>query len=199
MKLQKQKTLVLIKPDGVQRSLIGEIISRFEKVGLKIIGLKIFVPTKEQIEQQYGPSKQEVEAMGKRSIEAQVKLGKKIELLPYEYGMKIFNWIEKYISSGPVVGIVLQGNYAVELVKKLVGITEPLNSDVGTIRGDYTLDSYELANNDGRAVRNAIHRSASLEEAEKEIAIWFKPEEILNYKLISERILYDVNLDGILE
>lgn len=199
MKLQKERTLVLIKPDAVQRSLIGEMISRFEKVGLKIIGLKIFIPTEEQIRKQYGPSKEEIEALGKRSIKAQAKLGQTIKQSPFKQGMAIVDHLKKFMSSGPIVAMVLEGNQAVAIVDKLVGTTEPLSSDVGTIRGDYTLDSYQMADTDKRAVRNLIHRSASQEEAEREIRIWFKPEEILDYKLISEKILYDVNLDGILE
>lgn len=195
----KERTLVLIKPDGVQRSLIGEIISRFERVGLKIIGLKFFVPTPAQIKKQYGPSKKEIEALGKRSIENQTKLGVKIKESPYGQGMAIVNRLKKYLSSGPIVAMVLEGNGAIALVRKLVGATEPLSSDVGTIRGDFTLDSYSLADRDGRAVRNLIHCSGSQKEAEREIKIWFKPKELINYRLISERILYDVNLDGILE
>lgn len=199
MKPQKERTLVLIKPDAVQRSLVGEMISRFEKVGLKIVGLKMFVPSKEQIRQQYAPSRKDVEAWGQRSIENQLKIGREIKVPPYEHGMVLFKRVEKFMSAGPVVGMVLEGNQAVEIVKKIVGATEPLNSDVGTIRGDYTLDSYQMADADDRAVRNLIHRSASKEEAEKEIKIWFKPDEILEYGLINEKILYDVNLDGILE
>lgn len=199
MSFKKEKTLVLIKPDAVQRSLMGEIISRFERVGLKIGGLKMFVATEEQIKQQYGPTKKEIEAMGKRSIKNQEKKGIKVKESPYQHGMDIFNWIKKFISSGPIVAMVLEGNQAVELVDKIVGATEPLSSDVGTIRGDYTLDSYQMADTDKRAVRNLVHRSASKEEAKKEIKIWFKPEEIIDYRLISEKILYDVNLDGILE
>lgn len=199
MNFKKERTLVLIKPDAVQRSLVGEIISRFERVGLKIVALKIFIPAQKQIRQQYAPNREAIEAQGKRSIEAQSKLGREIKQSPYEHGMEIFNWVKKFISAGPVVGMILEGNQAVEVVKKLAGATEPLSSDVGTIRGDFTLDSYEIADIDKRAVRNLIHRSATKKEAEQEIKIWFKPEEILNYKLIAEKILYDVNLDGILE
>jgi nucleoside-diphosphate kinase len=81
----------------------------------------------------------------------------------------------------------------------MVGGTEPLTSDVGTIRGDYTLDSYKLANLDYRAVRNLVHYSDSTEEADREAKVWFDEEEILNYRIISEQILYDVNIDGIKE
>jgi nucleoside-diphosphate kinase len=198
--MKKQRTLVLIKPDGVQRGLIGEIVSRFERVGLKIVGLRMFVASPEQTQEQYGPSREEIEALGKRSIENQEKkYGIKTERTPYEQGEMIVEKLKRFMSCGPIVAMVLEGNQAVKIVRKLVGATEPLSSDVGTIRGDLTIDSYPLADKDGRAVRNIIHRSGSKEEAEREIKIWFKPEEIVDYSLISERILYDVNLDGILE
>jgi nucleoside-diphosphate kinase len=98
-----------------------------------------------------------------------------------------------------VVSMVWQGAHAVPIVRKLVGGTEPLTSDVGTLRGDYVIDSYQMADVDGRATRNIIHASSSPEEAKKEVALWFKDEEIIKYRLIQEQIMYDVNLDGILE
>ena len=199
MLAQKERTLVMIKPDGVQRSLVGEIISRFERVGLKFIAMKMFIPTKKQVIEQYGPNKQEIEALGKRSIDNQAKLGVEIKETPLEQGTKIFNAMKKYMTSGPVIAMVLEGNQAVGVVRKIVGATEPLSSDVGTIRGDFTIESYGIADMDGRAVRNLIHRSGSVEEAKREIKIWFEEKELLNYRLISESILYDVNLDGILE
>ena len=199
MDLKKERTLVLIKPDGVQRSLIGEIISRLERVGLKIVALKFFIPTERQVIQQYGSTKKEIEAMGERSIKNQKKIGRRVDQSPYEHGLTILNGLKKYYTVGPVVGMILEGNQAIEVVKKLIGSTEPLHSDIGTIRGDFTNDSYTIADADGRAIRNLIHRSDSMEEAKKEISIWFKPDEICNYKLIQEKILYDVNLDGIKE
>lgn len=196
---KKEKTLVLIKPDGVQRSLVGEIISRFERVGLKLVALKMLIPTEEQVQAQYGPSKEEIVALGKRSIEKQTQSGIKVKKVPLEQGTEIVEKLKKFMKSGPVVAMVLEGNRAVAIARKLAGATEPLSSDVGTIRGDYTIDSYYMADADGRAVRNLIHAAESIEEAEREIKIWFSPEEILKYKIISEKILYDVNLDGILE
>ncbi len=103
------------------------------------------------------------------------------------------------MSAGPVVAMAWEGAHAVKIVRKMVGGTEPLTSDVGTIRGDYVLDSYQMADTDGRSVRNLIHASSSIEDAEKEIDLWFSPKEIVNYRLIQEKILYDINLDGILE
>jgi nucleoside-diphosphate kinase len=103
------------------------------------------------------------------------------------------------MTSGPVLMMAWQGNQAVAVVKKITGETEPATSDIGTIRGDFTVDSYSLAAVDDRAVRNLIHCSDSPEEANREIALWFTQEDIINYSIVGEQILYDVNLDGILE
>ena len=100
------------------------------------------------------------------------------------------------MTAAPVVAMILEGNKAVSVVTKIVGTTEPATSDVGTIRGDYTLDSYSHATFENRAVRNLVHQSESPEEAEREIVIWFKDEEIMNYVTAQEKILYDVNFDG---
>ncbi|MGB3921823.1 MAG: nucleoside-diphosphate kinase [Minisyncoccia bacterium] len=165
-----ERTFVAIKPDGIQRTLVGEIIRRLERVGLKLVALKMLVAKPDQIEKHY-------------------------ELLDE----KIRKNLVKYMTSGPLIAMVWQGAGSVGLTRKLVGSTEPLTSDVGTIRGDLVLDSYSVSDADGRAVRNLIHASGNKEEAEKEIALWFSPQELVNYRLISEEILYDVNLDGILE
>ncbi len=103
------------------------------------------------------------------------------------------------MTSGPVVAMVWQGAHAVDVVRKVTGGTEPRNSDIGTIRGDFVLDSYLMADTDGRSVRNLVHASGSVEEANNEIKHWFKDEEMVDYRLVQEQILYDVNLDGILE
>ena len=118
---------------------------------------------------------------------------------PYEITAVILEKLKKYMTSGPVLAMVWQGAHATELVRKLVGGTEPRSSDVGTIRGDFVLDSYVMADTDGRAVRNLVHASGSAKESEAEIKHWFKPEEIIDYKLVQDHILYDVNLDGIFE
>ena len=107
--------------------------------------------------------------------------------------------LKKYMTSGPVVAMIWEGAHSVKIVRKLVGGTEPLTSDVGTIRGDLVLDSYTMSDTDERSVRNLIHASGSVSEANMEIQHWFKPEEVINYRLVQEEILYDVNLDGILE
>ena len=199
--LEKEKTLVIIKPDGVQRSLIGEIIKRYERVGLKLVGVKMVIPTPEKATEHYMVGGEEwLEEVGRKASAAYEKKGEKSPFKTYrDNGVAILEANSKYMSSGPVIAMVWSGSNAIDLIRKITGGTEPLSSDIGTIRGDYTLDSYKLADTDRRSIRNLIHASGSVEEAEKEIEIWFKEDEILNYRLVAEQILYDVNLDGILE
>ena len=195
----KEQTFVIIKPDGVQRSLIGEIIGRIERAGLKISGIKFVVPTPEQCWTHYNKDEAWFLSKGEKIYKQRQDAGLPLEKEAIEYGRDIIGQLVKFMTSGPVVTIVVEGNQAVANVVRLVGGTEPLSADIGTIRGDLTLDSYDLAGIDGRAVRNLIHCSDKPEEAQREIAIWFKPEEIVSYRLVAEQILYDVNLDGILE
>ena len=200
--LNKERTLVIIKPDGVQRALIGEIIRRYERTGLKLIALKFVMPTEEMATKHYYEvgGDEWIEEVGRKARAAYEAKGMQS---PYktnkENGWAVLKANAKYLSAGPVVPMIWQGNQAVALVRKITGGTEPLTSDVGTIRGDLTLDSYALADLDQRSVRNLIHASGSTDEAEKEIAIWFSEDEILKYNHLHERILYDVNLDGIRE
>lgn len=200
MHLSKEKTLVIIKPDGIQRSLIGEVIKRIERVGLKIVAMKLILPSKEQVERHYLIDPDWPQKAGQKAMDAYIKKGlKHPESDPKKAGLKVLEGLIKYFTSGPVVAIVVQGAHAVPIVRKLVGSTEPLSSDVGTIRGDFVLDSYQMSNDDGRSVRNLIHASSSEEDAKAEISNWFDEKEIINYRLVQEQILYDVNLDGILE
>lgn len=199
-RFKEERTLVVIKPDGVQRSLIGEIIGRFEKVGLKLVGLKMCVTTEEFIEKHYTLDPEWRRVTGEKRVKAAKEKGETLVTEdPYEITKKILEVLIKYMTSGPVIAMVWQGAHSTELVRKLVGGTEPRSSDVGTIRGDYVLDSYIMADTDSRAIRNLIHASGSAKESEAEINHWFKPEELINYKLVQEQILYDVNLDSILE
>ncbi len=197
--MTKEKTLVLLKPDAVQRNLIGDIINRFERVGLKIVALKFVIPTKEQAYAHYVKNEAEITALGQRSIEGKRKGGAVVDEDPTELGTKIIDRLVRFLSSGPVVALVLQGHQAIAVTRKLVGSTEPLQSAMGTIRGDYTVDSYLIADTDDRAVRNLVHASSNAQEAEYETNVWFKPEEVVDYKNLREHILYDINLDNINE
>ena len=198
--IKDEKTFVIIKPDGVQRSLIGEVIGRFERIGLKLVGMKMIVPTVELVERHYTLDKEWLRKVGEKSIKGYVDKGiKPPSEDPFVIGNQVLNRMKGYMTCGPVIAMIWQGAHAVGIVRKLVGSTEPLTSDVGTIRGDFVMDSYQISDLDDRAMRNLIHASGTKEEVENEIALWFKKEEILEYRHIQEAILYDVNLDGILE
>ncbi len=197
---KKDRTLVLIKPDGVQRSLIGEIITRFERVGLKLVAMKFVSASEEQYWAHYNKADDWFLKKGTGTVENRKKLGLPIEKEAIEYGKDIIRAVVNFMVAGPVVAMVWEGNKAVDVVKKLVGGTEPATSDVGTIRGDYTLDSYLICDTDSRGIRNLIHcTDGDQAEAKREIDLWFKSEEIVSYRLVQDEILYDVNLDGILE
>jgi nucleoside-diphosphate kinase len=198
---KKDRTLVLIKPDGVQRSLIGDIISRFERVGLKLVAMKFVVPTEDQCWTHYHKDDAWFLKKGTGIVTNRTSLNLPIDKEPVEYGKDIIRAVVKFMVSGPIVAMIWEGNSSVNVVKKLVGGTEPTTSDVGTIRGDYTIDSYYLCDVDGsRGMRNLIHcTDGDQSESQREIDIWFTPSEIISYRLVQDEILYDVDLDGILE
>ncbi len=197
---KKERTLVLLKPDAIQRSLMGEIIRRYERIGLKLVAVKMVIPTAEHIEKHYTLDPNWRRVTGEKTIRGYKEKGLKP---PSEDPLKItailLENLKNYMISGPVVAMVWEGAHVIKIVRKITGGTEPLLSDVGTIRGDYVLDSYQMSDMDNRSIRNLIHASGSVEEAEMEIKHWFKKEELYDYRLVQEQILYDVNLDGILE
>ena len=195
-----ERTLVIIKPDGIQRSLIGEIIKRYERVGLKLAGIKMLIPTKDLIEKHYTLDPEWRVKTGLKTIKGYTDKGQTPPSTdPLVITGIILKHLTEYMVKGPVVAMIWQGAHAVELVRKITGGTEPLTSSMGTIRGDFVIDSYRMSDQDGRAVRNLVHASGSVKEANDEIAHWFKKEEIFDYNIIVEQMLYDVDLDGILE
>ncbi len=196
---KKERTFVILKPDAIQRGLVGDIIKKFERTGLKLVALKIMMATEDQCWTHYNKDDAWYQEKGTMTVNNRKELGLPVEKEAIEYGKDIVRQLVSFMTAGPIIPMIFEGNQAVGIVKKITGGTEPLTSDVGTVRGDYTIDSYELANVDGRAVRNLVHCSDKPSEAEREIKIWFKPEEILNYNLVQDKILYDVNLDGIKE
>lgn len=189
-------SLVLIKPDGVQRSLVGDIINRFERKGLKIKAMKMIVPTIEQCEAHYNKDDAWFLKKGTGIVENLTQDGLPVEKEAIEYGRDIIRTIVKYMTGGPVVAMVLEGHAAPDVVTSLVGGTEPNTADIGTIRGDYTVDSFYMATIDNRAVRNLIHCSEDNDEAKREQKIWFQDGELMEYTTAQERILYDVSADG---
>lgn len=159
-----EKTLVIFKPDSVQRGVVGEILTRFERVGLKMVAMKMIHPDKKQFYAHYED------------------IGKMIT----RHGEETFNRTLDFMTRGPVIAIVFEGVEAVALVRKLVGTTEPKTALPGTIRGDYSHMSFGYAQNSKKSVPNLIHASGNLEEAEREIKHWFKEEEIYDYSALNE-------------
>lgn len=200
---KKERTFVILKPDAVQRGLVGEIVQRFERIGLKIVAMKMHMAEEEKVWKHYNKDDAWFQKKGERILENKKALGHPIDKEAIEYGKNIIGVLVKYITAGPVVSMVLEGNNAAAVVKRLVGGTEPATADTGTIRGDYAIDSYNLCDVDeSRGLRNLIHCTdpADGEDAwKREIDIWFTEEEIMKYRLVTEAMLYDINLDGIKE
>jgi nucleoside-diphosphate kinase len=190
---------VLLKTDAVQRSLVGEIIKRFEQTGLKISAMKMVTATEEQLLTHYNKDDAWYQKKGEGIVADLTAQGRAVEKEAIEYGKDIIRTVVHYMQASPIVALVLEGNQATAVVTKVVGTTEPATSDVGTIRGDYTLDSFSHATYENRAVRNLVHQSESPEEAEREIKIWFEADEIIAYTTAQEKIMYDVNMDGVVE
>ncbi len=179
MNLKEERTLVIIKPDGIQRTLTGEIIKRFERTGLKLVGMKMMTATPKLIEKHYLLDPNWKLITGQKTIDSYKKKGKKP---PSEDPLKIAEMVLKnlkhYMSSEPLIIMAWEGPHAISIIRKVVGGTEPLTSDVGTIRGDFSVDSYEMADTNGRSVRNLIHASGNASDAVKEIDLWFEKEEL---------------------
>jgi len=191
-----ERTLVLIKPDGVKRGLIGEIITRFEKVGLKIVACKMVWPDKELIAKHYPMDRIEwVKQLGQKSIDSYKSYGKDIKQIYgtddlEQIGRQVCLWLMGYLTLGPVVVLLLQGHRAIDLVRKMTGNTIPALANPGTIRGDLSLDAKDLADSLKRPLYNLVHASGNTEEAQYEEKLWFKPEEIFDYKRAGEEIMY---------
>ena len=197
MDLRKEQTVVLVKPDGVQRGLIGEILTRFERMGLKIVALKLVSVPKEMAQKHYPESRTALlEGIGKKTLDTYAKYGRdpKEELGtmdPLELGRMVNRWNIDLITSGPVVAILLEGLHAVDNVRMAVGNTLPTFAQPGTIRGDYSVDSPALANAKKRAVRNLVHASGNAEEAKYETELWFHKADIHDtYARSDEQVMF---------
>jgi len=175
---KEERTYLMIKPDGVRKGLIGEIISRIEQRDLKIVALQMFQPTVDQIDNHYPKDEAWIRRLGGKTVNTYNKYGfdPKQEVGTadeLEIGQMVRGWLVKYMTSAPLVKMVIQGTHAVDVVRKIVGPTIPSTAEMGTIRGDFSIDSPVLANKEKRAVMNLVHASETPEEAEHEIAHWF--------------------------
>lgn len=186
-----EQSLVLIKPDGVKRGVMGEIIARFEKVGLKIVAAKMVWVDEEFAHKHYGYNDEWFEKVGQRTRDFYMEQGydkdeKVNKMSNRELGEMIQKWNIDFLTEGPVLAIVLEGPDVVTIVRKLVGATYPHAALPGTIRGDYGIESPSTADTGKRAIHNLVHASGSPDEAKLEIQLWFKESEIHDYKRIGE-------------
>lgn len=185
--LKEEKTFVLVKPDGVKKGLVGEIIKRFEQRDLKIVALEMFQPTKEQIHDHYPKDESWIRRLGQKSLGTYQKYGlDPVAILgtadEFEIGKMVRGWVIDFMMSAPLVKMVVQGVHAIDMVRKIAGPTLPYLADMGTIRGDFSNDSPALANSEKRAVMNLLHASETPDEAKHEIAHWFGKREMASYK-----------------
>ncbi len=192
-KIAKEQSLLLIKPDVLQRQIVGEILTRFERKGFKMIAMKMLNATEQQVGEHYENREDyliEVGEKAKKGAEARGEDTSNWDSL--ERGKMIRQRNIQYLTCGPIVAIVLEGYGVISGVRKLLGSTSPASGDVGTIRDDYSLDTYQLADVVARSTRTMIHASDSVENAQRESAIWFNEKELCdNYETAVEKIFYD--------
>lgn len=192
---KEEKTLVILKPDAIKRGLVGEIIKRIEDRGLKIVALQMFMATEKQIDGHYPKSKEWLERLGSKTLDTYKKYGyDAMEELktndPLKIGKMVRSWLLNYMTSGPMVKMVIKGVHAIDMVRKLAGHTIPAFANLGSIRGDFSVDSAASANKDKRAIYNLIHASENPQEQKHELEYWFNDNEIFDYKRIGEDIIF---------
>ena len=190
-----ERTCVLVKPDGVKRGLVGEVVRRLEQRGLKLIAMKMEQPTREGVLGHFPNTDDWMRGMGKKTLETYEKYGKDpvAEMGTndaLEIGKQVAKWNIDFLTSGPVVAMVWEGIHAIDMVRKIVGHTVPAKAEMGTIRGDYSVDSPVLANEGKRALRNVVHASGDPQEAAQEIPHWFAPTELHPYQRAEEDVMF---------
>ncbi len=184
---KEERTYVMIKPDGVRKGLIGEVIRRIEQRDLKIVAIEMSSPLLEQMDNHYPKNEEWITRLGVKTMKTYEKYGYDAMLDfgttdPANIGPEVRKWLISFMMSAPIVKMVVQGLHAVDIVRKLAGDTLPFQAAVGTIRGDFSIDSPVLANKEKRAVMNIVHCSETPEEAEHEIKHWFGESVIHEYK-----------------
>lgn len=189
-KFKPERTLIIIKPESIQRHLMGELINKFERRGLKMVACKMLAPDAKLIGEHYADDEAWYISSGTNTYNNYKDKGVKDLLTPIEYGKRTRELLMDSLCDRPVLATIWEGPHAVALGRKTAGSTNPLTADIGSIRGDYSSDSYEMSDETGRAIQSLVHASGSVEEAEREISIWFKPEEILDYDLVLESVFY---------
>ncbi len=190
MAIEKERTLVLIKPDGVERAVIGNVITKFEEAGLKVVGMKLIKADEDTVGKHYVYDEGWLVSVGTKAKKSMKEKGIDSPETELDIGKRVRNLLIKELTRSPIVAMVLEGYSTTEVARKIAGPTEPKKADPSTIRGGFSSDSYELADAFKRPVRNVVHVSESKEIAEKEIKLWFKDSEIFGYKRADETALF---------
>jgi nucleoside-diphosphate kinase len=190
-----ERTLVLVKPDGVMRGIVGKVLTRFEEMGLKIVGLKMAQATREHVQSHYPNTTEWISGMGEKTLKTYRDQGKDpLQEIgtddPMQIGSMIKDWNVEYLTSGPLVALVVEGAHAISVVRKMCGFTLPAFAEPGTIRGDFSITSPIVANERKRAVRNLVHASSDGEEASYEISHWFSEDELCSYDTAAESVMF---------
>ena len=197
--MQKQRALIIIKPDGVQRGLLGKIVNRFEQVGLKIIGLKFEMSDEKKVITHYPETDAWFKKVGGRTLTNYAKKGLDVKKIfntddPIQIGRTVKKWLVTYFQESPVLIMALESYDCIEIVRKLSGNTIPVLANPGTIRGDFSHDTIDLANEQNRPLRNIIHASDTVEDGEKEVKVWFKDDELFDYERADEKFMFSKNI-----
>ena len=185
-----ERTLLLVKPDGVYRALIGKVISQMEDSGLKVVAIKMVMPDKKLAGEHYVYDVDWLMSVGTKTHSSYKEKGIILKETPMQIGERVRGYLISLLTSGPIVAMVLEGNEAIPIVRKLIGATEPKKADPYSIRGRFSSDSYDLAEEKKRAILNLVHASEDKKTAAKEIAVWFKKSEIVGYKRSDEAVMY---------
>ncbi|HEV2358084.1 MAG TPA: nucleoside-diphosphate kinase [bacterium] len=193
--VRHERTLILIKPDGVQRALIGEILGRLERAGLKIVALRMLHADRATLERHYPSGDEWVRTIGGKTKEAFETYGWDVRARmgtddPLEIGRRVRGWLIEFMQTAPIIAAVFEGVHAVSVTRKLVGATLPVFAAPGTIRGDFAVDAPTVANEEQRPVRNLIHASGTVEEAAHEIGLWFVPDDVHAYSRADETAMF---------
>jgi nucleoside-diphosphate kinase len=193
--LKQEQTLVLVKPDGVMRGLVGEVINRFETRGLKIVALKMLTVDRKHLDNHFPKDEKWITRLGEKTLGTykEYKLDPVKDFgtdKPEDIGPKVRGFLFDYMTSGPIVAMVVEGMHARDMVRKIAGNTLPVFADVGTIRGDYSVDSPAIANVEQRGIKNIVHASETAEEAANEIGLWFDKSELHDYKRSLDDVAY---------
>ena len=193
--IKEEQTLVLVKPDGVMRGLTGEVIRRIEQRGLKVVAMKMVQVDRSHLEKHFPTDPEWVKNLGNKGLKtfAEYKIDAKEHMGtddPAEIGANVKESLFAYMSSGPIVALVVQGIHAIDMVRKVAGATLPVFADIGSVRGDYSVDSPAVANVEGRAIKNIMHASETPEEAANEIGLWFAKDELHSYTRGDEATMY---------